>query len=304
MRQGRPEMPAAVRQLPHGPGVYRFLGNGGHVLYVGRAGDLRRRVASYWGGLGGRKHLAPMVGGVRRVQAVLCASEHEAAWLERNLLERRKPRANRTPGGQEVPVVVGLGRDGLKALHQPSGGAWRYFGPYLGGDRLRLALSGINRVYPMPFISRDATAGERELARVRAPNLGCAEIVQAVSAVLERDATAVAILDDELVRHRARAATALAFELARRIQDEIEAVKWLVSPQRVTTLDPCDLDVFGWDSGMLVHFAVFGGRLSTWRERPAGARAAARLTARTPAGWAEFAGENAMLAAALAKVNA
>lgn len=297
-------MPAAVGRLPHRPGVYRFLDGRNTILYIGRAADLRRRVASYWGDLGERSHLARMVGSVQRVQAVICASEHEATWLERNLLEQRKPRANRTTGGQEVPALIGLGPGGLKALHWPCGGAWQYFGPYLGGDRLRLALSGINRIYPASLFARGATAGERELARVRgAAGVSRADAVQAVSCVLERDPAAVAALEAELVRHRDRAAGALAFELARRVQDEIEAVKWLVSPQRVTALERYDLDAYGWEGGRLVHFAVRDGRLSTWRERTTGARAAARLRAVTPAAWAEFAQENARLAALLAEAS-
>ena len=81
-----------VARLPPGPGVYRFRDAAGTVLYLGRAVSLRRRVASYWGDLGDRGHLAAMVGRIARVEAVPCASAHEAAWLERNLLERRKPR--------------------------------------------------------------------------------------------------------------------------------------------------------------------------------------------------------------------
>ena len=98
-------MPPAVRHLPHSPGVYRFVDARGRVLYVGRAVDLRRRVASYWGDLSDRWHLRGMVSTVRRVQAVVCASEHEAAWLERNLLEARKPPRQPFPrrsGGADV----------------------------------------------------------------------------------------------------------------------------------------------------------------------------------------------------------
>ena len=86
-----------------------------------------------------------MVEAVDRVQAVICASEHEAAWLERNLLSTHKPRANRSTGGQEVPVLLALSAShspGLKAVYRPCPGEWRHFGPYLGGDRARLALSG------------------------------------------------------------------------------------------------------------------------------------------------------------------
>src|SRR5580700_1789314 len=95
--------------LPLAPGVYRFRDAAGRVLYVGRAVSLRRRVASYWGDLGDRRHLAVMVARIARVEAVPCDSAHEAAWLERNLLQYRKPPWNRSPsGGQEVEVWIRL----------------------------------------------------------------------------------------------------------------------------------------------------------------------------------------------------
>jgi excinuclease ABC subunit C len=109
-----PRQPAAgpreqVARLPPGPGVYRFRDAAGAVLYLGRAICLRRRVASYWGDLGDRGHLAVMVARIARVEAVPCASGHEAAWLERNLLQRGKPPWNRNPsGGQESEVWIRL----------------------------------------------------------------------------------------------------------------------------------------------------------------------------------------------------
>ena len=55
--------------LPLAPGVYRFRDQAGRVLYVGRAVSLRLG-ASYWGDLGDRGHLAPMVAQIARVEAV------------------------------------------------------------------------------------------------------------------------------------------------------------------------------------------------------------------------------------------
>src|SRR5579875_2049517 len=83
--------PAAVRRLPSGPGVYRFRDSRDRVLYVGRATALRQRVGSYWSDLRDRRHLRRMVAAVARIEAVACASVHEAAWLERNLLEAAMP---------------------------------------------------------------------------------------------------------------------------------------------------------------------------------------------------------------------
>jgi excinuclease ABC subunit C len=118
--------------------VYRFRDRAGRVLYIGRAVSLRRRVLSYWGDLGDRAHLAPMMARIAQIEAVTCDSAHEAAWLERNLLEHRRPPWNRSPGGQEAEVWIRLSasprRPGLTVVRQPAPGD---FGPYLGGQKVR-----------------------------------------------------------------------------------------------------------------------------------------------------------------------
>src|SRR5260370_19939117 len=91
----------AVAQLPAEPGVYRFRAADNRVLYIGRAINLRRRVASYWSSLGVDRRLFRMVSSIAHIEAVVCASEHEAAWRERNLLDERLPRWDNTARGQE-----------------------------------------------------------------------------------------------------------------------------------------------------------------------------------------------------------
>ena len=153
-------------RFPHAAGVYRFRDAAGKVLYLGRAVSLRRRVVSYWGDLGDRAHLAVMVGRIARVEAVVCDSAHEAAWLERNLLERRLPPWNRSPrGGQEPEVWIRLSESartpGVTVVHQPApGDPARHFGPYLGGQKVRDAVSGLGRVLPLGYA---ADAARRHL---------------------------------------------------------------------------------------------------------------------------------------------
>ena len=136
-----------VRALPAGPGVYRFRDERGRALYVGRATDLRRRVASYWGDLRDRPHLRRMVPRIARVEAVWCDSEHEAAWLERTLLEESPPRWNRTTG-VESTVYIGL-HPRLEVRHDPGEGP--VFGPYLGGEKVRLAVAGLERALGLAY---------------------------------------------------------------------------------------------------------------------------------------------------------
>jgi excinuclease ABC subunit C len=296
-------------RLPLAPGVYRFRDAAGHVLYLGRAVSLRRRVTSYWGDLGDRAHLAVMVARIARVEAVECDSAHEAAWLERNLLERRLPPWNRSPsGGQESEVWIRLSQSarapGVRVVHQPSpGDAARYFGPYLGGQKVRDAVSGLGRVLPLAYAGDGAAGTERDMARVRGAAPGArADLAQTAAAVLNRDPAAVASLRAQLTARRDAAATGLAFEFAGRLQAELEALDWITCEQKVTQAQPCDLDVHGWADGVLVSFEIRGGRLSGWRQRVCGPPAARRCLTQSAAespGWADFARRSAELAARL-----
>jgi excinuclease ABC subunit C len=298
---------ALAARLPPAPGVYRFRDAAGRVLYLGRAVSLRRRVASYWGDLGDRRHLAAMVPRIARVEAVVCDSAHEASWLERNLLQRRLPPWNRSPsGGQEAEVWIRLSESertpGITVSREPApGDPSRYFGPYLGGQKVRDAVSGLARVLPLGYAGNRPAGAEREMARVRGASPGVrAGLARAVTAVLDRDPTAVAALRAELSGRRDAAAARLAFEFAARLQAELEGLDWITAEQKVTQQERADFDVHGWADGMLIRFEVRAGRLSSWQLRRCGPAAAGRYLAEAqPPAWTEFAHRNAELAARL-----
>jgi excinuclease ABC subunit C len=297
-RTVKPLPPAA--RLPQAPGVYRFRDQAGRVLYVGRAVSLRRRVRSYWGDLGDRRHLAPMVARIARVEAVVCDSAHEAAWLERNLLKRRLPPWNRSPGGQEAEVWIRLSESsrtpGVTVVRRPSPGD---FGPYLGGQKVRDAVTGLGRVLPLAYAGDGRAGTERDMARVRGASPGMrVELARAVGAVLGREQAAVARVRTELTARRDAPAAALAFEFAGRLQAELQALDWITEEQKVTRAQG-DADVCGWADGVLVCFEIRGGRMSGWRQRPCGAAAAGPHLARSPSPWAAFARRSAELAARL-----
>ena len=290
--------------LPLAPGVYRFRDASGRILYLGRATRLRSRVASYWGDLGGRAHLGGMVARVARVEAVACDSAHEAAWLERNLLRARKPPWNRAPdGGQESEVWIRLSdnpRAPSVTVVYERNEIDRHFGPYLGGRQVRLAVSGLCRVFPLHYAGSELTGTRHALAELRGvTESDRTSLASHVAKVLGRDPTGVATLKASLVERRDAASGALAFELAARPQQEIEALGWVTAEQKVTGQAPADHDICGWSDGALVRFEVRNARLAGWTQRACGAAAARRHLARTPPEWIPFAQRNAELAARL-----
>ena len=298
--------PAAVAQLPTCPGVYGFRDEGGSVLYIGRAADLRRRLRSYRTEQGDRPWLARMVSRVTRVEVAVCDSTHEAAWLERNLLERRRPRWNKAAGGKELPVAIRVENRrrgaGISVVHLPTppDGA-RYFGPYLGGTRVRMAVAALQRQLPLAYAVEGLDGAGRNLARV----LGVAEgdgeaLLTTVVAVLERDPLAVAAVRAALVQRRADAARRLAFERAAECQAHLGAIVWIVAEQKAAMLTPQDLDIHGWADDVLVSFEIRACRLRRWRQRRCLEASARPHVAATPGASRGFANRNA---AVTARVN-
>lgn len=299
---------AVIARLPLTPGVYRFRDGAGRVLYLGRASVLRRRVASYWSDLGDRRHLAPMVARVARVEAVACDSAHEAAWLERTLLTASLPPWNRTAGGQEHPVCIRLdprpshpGLSVASVAHvPPAAAAVVYFGPYLGGRRVRQAVKGLTRVLPLAYTGTGLRGTGLDIARAR----GLAEAdrsycVATISAALRREPEAVSGVRARLAELRDRAAGVLAFELAGEITRELRALEWVTSPQRASSMDGPDFTASGWSGGLLTSFVVRRGQVREWIQASCPEAGAAARLAGTPPGWADFAQRNAELAAAL-----
>jgi excinuclease ABC subunit C len=305
--------PAVIGQLPCTPGVYRFRDAQGRVLYVGRATTLRSRVASYWSGLHGREHLALMVARVAAIEAVACDSVHEAAWLERNLLETSLPRWNRTPGGQESAVYIRMdtrpAAPGLCVVSRAKPAAQvRHFGPYLGRQRVRTAITALNRLLPLSATGTRLTGTERDIARARGAtrtrgpiSADRGALISALTAILAREPAAVSDARGGLEQLRDRAAGVLAYEMAARIQDEIVALDWVTCPQKVTTMEPANHAVSGWCSGILVQFQITSGRVCTWSQRGCSMPGAARALAATPRAWGEFMQRTAELAATMAQ---
>ena len=298
--------PAVVGRLPGTPGVYRFRDAGNRVLYIGRAGSLRRRVASYWSDLGERGHLAAMVARIVRIEAVSCGSAHEAVWLERNLLETSLPPWNRTPGGLESAVYIRLDAGPIKpglsvAFQAQPGDQARHFGPYLGSRRVRHAVCALNRLLPLAYTGAQLRGAEGDLARARGVAGGDrTALVGSLTAILDRQPAAVSWAHNQLEQLRDRAARALAYEFAARVQDEIEALGWVSCPQRATTMNAVNLAIAGWSRGTLIQFLIRDGRLCGWSQRSSSLASAAPTLASTPEDWRDFTQRNAELAANLA----
>ena len=305
----QPAVKRALKLLPHRPGVYLMRDERGRVIYIGRSGDLATRTRSYWIDLRDRPHLARMLPRVAWLEPVVCASEHEAAFLESDLLERHRTRYNRTLG---MESCVWLRLDArpesadLWVEHEPAphdGALW--FGPYLGWEPVRQAAAGLLRLHPLRYAGTSISRTEREMARTLGVEPDDAAVIGSrIERVLRREPAAVAAAIRGLEAARDRAAERTMFEFAAEIQEEIRGLLWITQPQKLGLLDAVDADHSAVAGEVEVVISLRAGQMKQRRVSLLG-RIPSRPSPRSGEGeWADLARENAELISRLVAADA
>ncbi|MCM2317851.1 MAG: excinuclease ABC subunit UvrC [Pseudomonas sp.] len=259
------------------PGVYRMFDADARLLYVGKASNLKKRLASYFRKSGLAPKTAALVARIAQIEITITANETEALLLEQTLIKEWRPPYNiLLRDDKSYPYVLLSSEDEYPRLgiHRGAKKAkGRYFGPYPSGLAIRESLSLLQKTFQVRqcedsyFKNRTRPCLQYQIKRCKAPCVGLvspeeyAEDVRHSAMFLEGRSN---LLADELSAAMEKAAAELDFERAAQLRDQIALLR-RVQDQQSMEGGSGDVDVVAAmvsPGGACVHLiSVRGGRV-------------------------------------------
>ncbi len=260
--QGRTHsLPDAVRVkldiLPQQPGVYLMKNADGDIIYIGKAVNLRSRVRSYFHRSARQDaRVRRFVSDIADIDWIVVSTELEALVLENQLIKRHQPRYNvRLKDDKTYPYIKIHWQDPFPKVtltrRLDADGA-KYYGPYASAWAVRQTLDVLRRIFPYLTCNREITGKDAraclyyDIKRCAGPCIGAVsqeayrKIVAGLARFLEGDTESVIA---ELEADMRQAATALQFERAALLRDQIEAAQQIASQQQVVAQGMTNEDI-------------------------------------------------------------
>jgi excinuclease ABC subunit C len=241
--------------LTDAPGVYRMLAADGAVLYVGKAKNLKKRVASYFLKTGHSPRIGLMLQQVAGMETTATRSEAEALILENTLIKKLKPKYNILFRDDKSYAYIGLSGGAFPRLfyHRgPFGKQSRYFGPFPSGLAVRESIQLIQKTFLLRtceeavFAHRSRPCMLYQIQRCKAPCVGFvaadAYVADVRLAELFLKGKHAEVIDN-LTRQMEEAAAALRFEQAAALRDQVRALQAVLHRQYVSSTRDADVDI-------------------------------------------------------------
>jgi len=244
-----------VQTLTSSSGVYRYFDDADELLYVGKAGNLKKRVGSYFLKPRMEPRIAAMVSQIARVEITVTRTEGEALLLESQLIKSLKPRYNiLLRDDKSYPYIyLSAGEDYPRlAFHRGAKNLkGKFFGPYPSTYAVRESLSLMQKLFKVRqcedsyFRNRSRPCLQHQIGRCTAP---CVQLigvddyasdVRHAQMFLEGRSNAVL---DELGEAMERSSRELQFERAAILRDQVAALRQLQAQYHVQGAS-ADMDV-------------------------------------------------------------
>ena len=160
-----PSLELQVQTLPDGPGVYQYFDKEGKILYVGKAKNLKKRVASYFNKIHDTAKTNVLVKKIVTIKHIVVPTETDALLLENNLIKTLQPRYNVLLRDDKTYPWICIKKEPFSRIFSTrrviKDGS-EYFGPYTSFKTVSTILELIRELYPLRTCNFDLSKSNIE----------------------------------------------------------------------------------------------------------------------------------------------
>ncbi|MFZ9331173.1 MAG: excinuclease ABC subunit UvrC [Chitinophagaceae bacterium] len=249
--------------LPNEPGIYKYYGSNGKLIYIGKAKQIRKRISSYFTSKDQSLKTKELVKQIKKIDFTIVPSEHDALLLENALIKQFKPRFNiELKDDKTYPFIVIKNEPFPRVFltRRKINDGSLYFGPYTSIHAVRDLLELIKQTIPLRTchlnLSQHAIQKKKykvcleyHLGNCKAPcvsNQSTDEYnngIEQVKHLLRGNLTSII---NEYKKVQKELIEELAFEKASLIQHKINALQQYKSKSTVVSPKFGNMDVFAY----------------------------------------------------------
>lgn len=256
------ELKEQLSTLPNAPGVYKYYGENEVIIYIGKAKNIRKRVASYFN----KKQFENaktrvLVSKIKRIEFAVVNNEMEALLLENNLIKQHQPRYNILLKDDKSFPLIRITNERFPrvfAMRNPKYDGSQFFGPYTSARSMHVVLDLIKNLYPLRNCNLNLTPDniekgkfkaclEYQLGNCNAPCIGkeseeaYMHSIKKVKEILRGNLSEVR---KELTQNMLGASDDLRFEEAAKQKQKLDMLEHFVNKSTVVSHQIKNVDVF------------------------------------------------------------
>jgi excinuclease ABC subunit C len=271
-----------IQNIPEKPGCYQYFDDKGTVIYVGKAKNLKKRVASYFTKNHDNSKTRVLVSKIREIKYIVVDSEEDTLLLENNLIKELQPRYNVMLKDDKTYPSIVIRNEFFPRVEQTRNiinNGSLYFGPYPGVTSVKALLETIHKLYPIRSCSLNLVPEKIEegkfkvcleyhLKRCKAPCIGLQseedynKNIEAVKEILKGNTN---IVSENIYKEMMELAERQNFEEAEKLKDRYLLIENFKTKSTIVSSIRYNIDVYSYDeddkSAYINYLSVHNGAI-------------------------------------------